>query len=547
MASIFLSYDHDDSARAAPIAAALEAHGHSLWWDRQIHGGAEYNAAIENAVETCDAVVVLWSANSVRSPWVRDEACEGRERGRLVPVLIERVKPPMGFRQYQTIDLSSWNGGKRIPRLADLLHAVDTVVDSTQPPREVESRPPPAPSPRSPATGPRGQGLSRRALIGAGTAALAAVAGGGLWWSTRQRGDPRFEALLDKARQAIGHQSVDRQTISAMQQAVAMQPRNPAALGLLALVQSLVAQSGDGNAATIVADAEQAARRALSIDPNEPNALLAMFELQGSSLDWFTRDRKLRQILLVDPQNVGAMSELILLLQATGYVLESWEWNERVLALEPLSPDFLGRRAFKLWILGHVPEADKVSDQLRALYPADQWAWYVRFKIYAYTGRAKAALAMLEGRPDARGAAGWARFWRASLKALDQPSPANIQSARAECIAGAQASGQLATEAVQVMSSLGQLDTAFEIANGILLARGPVVIHESAAEAAQDVTWRVGTQWMFTPPARNMWRDARFPPLCDGVGMTDYWRRRRVKPDYMREEPVPAGTASAAE
>jgi hypothetical protein len=125
MASVFLSYDHEDSARAAPLAAALETSGHSVWWDRQIHGGAEYNSAIEDAVERSDAVIVLWSQKSVRSAWVRDEAAEGRDAGKLVPVLIDAVKPPMGFRQYQTIDLAGWSGGKRIPRLADILQAID--------------------------------------------------------------------------------------------------------------------------------------------------------------------------------------------------------------------------------------------------------------------------------------------------------------------------------------------------------------------------------------------------------------------------------------
>jgi tetratricopeptide (TPR) repeat protein len=284
----------------------------------------------------------------------------------------------------------------------------------------------------------------------------------------------------------------------------------------------------------MVADAEQAVRRALSIDPKEPNALLAMFELQGSSLDWFARDRNLRQILAVDPRNVGALSELILLLQATGCVQESWECNERVLALEPLSPDFLGRRAFKLWIRGHVPEADKVSDQLRALYPFNQWAWYVRFKIYAHTGRARAALAMLDGNGAMQSHAAAVQFWRASLQALDQPTSTNVASARATCVASAQTSADLATEAVQVMSQLGQLGTSFDIANGLLLSRGPLVLHQSAAEAAQDAIWRTGTQWMFTPPAENMWRDPRFLPLCDGIGLIDYWRKRGIKPDYIR-------------
>jgi hypothetical protein len=39
---------------------------------------------------------------------------------------------------------------------------------------------------------------------------------------------------------------------------------------------------------------------------------------------------------------------------------------------------------------------------------------------------------------------------------------------------------------------------------------------------------------MFTPPAAAMRPDPRFLPLCDGIGLTDYWRRRGVKPDYLR-------------
>ena len=123
MASVFLSYDHEDSALAAPIAAALENAGHSVWWDRQIHGGAEYNSEIESAVERADAVVVLWTERSVKSAWVRDEAAEGRDSGKLVPVSLDDAKPPMGFRQYQTIRLSRPKGRKAPPEIEQLARA----------------------------------------------------------------------------------------------------------------------------------------------------------------------------------------------------------------------------------------------------------------------------------------------------------------------------------------------------------------------------------------------------------------------------------------
>ena len=124
MASVFLSYDHDDRAQAAPIAAALEKAGHSVWWDQRIAAGAEYNSEIEEAVERADAVMVLWSERSVRSAWVRDEAAEGRDCGKLIPVTIDGTKPPMGFRQYQTIDVSRRKRGGGLQHLDDVLAAV---------------------------------------------------------------------------------------------------------------------------------------------------------------------------------------------------------------------------------------------------------------------------------------------------------------------------------------------------------------------------------------------------------------------------------------
>lgn len=124
MASIFLSYARDDAAKAAKIAAALEAAGHNVWWDKHIGAGSRFGAEIEEALEAADRVVVLWSKNSVRSAWVLDEAAAGRDSGRLLPVLIEKVKPPLGFRQFQSIDLTRARRGEAA--LAPLFEAVGT-------------------------------------------------------------------------------------------------------------------------------------------------------------------------------------------------------------------------------------------------------------------------------------------------------------------------------------------------------------------------------------------------------------------------------------
>jgi len=157
MASVFLSYDHQDEERAAPIISLLKDAGHEAWWDRHIRGGAQYSKEIEQALDQADAVVVLWSKSSVDSAWVRDEAAVGRDRGKLVPVSLDSVKPPIGFRQFQTIDLS--RRGNQRDAIDQLLLAIAGGTPVAQPPRPTPKRAP------------------GRSTIVAGTAALLAIAG----------------------------------------------------------------------------------------------------------------------------------------------------------------------------------------------------------------------------------------------------------------------------------------------------------------------------------------------------------------------------------
>ena len=146
MASVFLSYDRDDVRTARPIVAALEKAGHSVWWDQHITSGAQYSKIIEEALSAANAVVVLWSAQSVDSPWVRDEAAAGRDNGKLVPVSLDGAEPPMGFRQYQTIKLGKWNGRGSPPALKTLVADIES-VSARHPPEPVaapSSGPPPS-------------------------------------------------------------------------------------------------------------------------------------------------------------------------------------------------------------------------------------------------------------------------------------------------------------------------------------------------------------------------------------------------------------------
>src|SRR5262245_10145603 len=110
MSDIFLSYAREDRAAAERVANALAQRGYSVWWDTDIPAGPSYTQVIETALTSAKCVLVLWSAASVASGWVQDEAREGQERGVLVAARLADVKPPLGFRGHQLADLAAWDG-----------------------------------------------------------------------------------------------------------------------------------------------------------------------------------------------------------------------------------------------------------------------------------------------------------------------------------------------------------------------------------------------------------------------------------------------------
>lgn len=184
-ASVFLSYASVDRKAALAVVKVLEKAGFSVWWDGLLEGGERFSKTIADALEGARAVVVLWSATSTTSYWVHDEAERGRDTGRLVPLSIDGSLPPLGFRQFQAIDISKALGKADNEAVQKVLRAVGALLA-----RE------PVPAPIAPvARGLSGHAalLNRRNAILAGGGAVAAIGGGlvlrnrGLPWSRAAR------------------------------------------------------------------------------------------------------------------------------------------------------------------------------------------------------------------------------------------------------------------------------------------------------------------------------------------------------------------------
>lgn len=110
MADVFLSYAREDRARAEQVAHGLEAAGIDVFWDNEIPPGQTWADYIETKLTQCKALIVLWSEHSTKSQWVREEARLGRDKGVLIPVMVDGSTPPFGFGELQAANLSAWNG-----------------------------------------------------------------------------------------------------------------------------------------------------------------------------------------------------------------------------------------------------------------------------------------------------------------------------------------------------------------------------------------------------------------------------------------------------
>ena len=128
-----------------------------------------------------------------------------------------------------------------------------------------------------------------------------------------------------------------------------------------------------------------------------------------------------------------------------------------------------------------------------------------------------------------------ASLWQSCLPALDQQSAVSVTKARNACLEAAKNAGALAAHAVMILAALGEVNASFDIAHGFLLWRGKIVRQgASAREITNDAAWRIGIQWLFTPPCASMRADPRFLTLCEALGLTDYWRQRGLRPDYLQ-------------
>ena len=105
MADIFISYSKSNHKVAVDLANYLESKGYSVWWDTSLIIGERFRDVINQELDACQAVIVIWTQHSVDSDWVIAEADHAHRQKKLIPIRaadIELHAIPKPFGNYHT-------------------------------------------------------------------------------------------------------------------------------------------------------------------------------------------------------------------------------------------------------------------------------------------------------------------------------------------------------------------------------------------------------------------------------------------------------------
>jgi adenylate cyclase len=133
MSHVFISYARSTAKEAQAVAGALRGLGHEVWLDDEIPAHRAYADVIEERLKAAKAVVVIWSAEAVRSQWVQSEADRAREDGKLVQLKLDGARLPMPFDRIQCAEMMGWSGDLDAPGWRKVVASIASLAADTAP------------------------------------------------------------------------------------------------------------------------------------------------------------------------------------------------------------------------------------------------------------------------------------------------------------------------------------------------------------------------------------------------------------------------------
>jgi hypothetical protein len=133
MADIFISYKNSDRPRAETLKSWFEGAGWSVWIDRGVEIGEEFEPRIVHELETARLIAVIWSAEARKSNWVQREAEFALRNGKLLQIHATGLPLLAPYDKLQAVRMQSWSGEAFHSERVRLLQAVAAKLGSKLP------------------------------------------------------------------------------------------------------------------------------------------------------------------------------------------------------------------------------------------------------------------------------------------------------------------------------------------------------------------------------------------------------------------------------
>jgi tetratricopeptide (TPR) repeat protein len=528
--SAFISYATADRKRALALCKAIEQRGARCWIScRDVSPGANYQEAIVRAIRDARAVVLVFSRAANNSDEIKKElSLASRFRVPVMALRIEDVEPSDAF-AYE-LSTRQW-----IDAFEDRDRSIDALV------REMaelsEQSKGPQEGVRSSGTS---RGIKRRRLLIGGGAAIAASAAGIAWFETSRDSLPsEAKRLIDEGHAALDEATVEQfaTAVARFRQATEIAPNRAEPWGGLAIAyerQAWLASAPEDQ--SLHTRADHARRRALSIDPDNGDALDAGVAATPMFGNWPARERASQTALQRQPRHAGLNMELAWLLTNVGRIADTPPLIDRALAS---NPKFVFAHLFKIGNLADLNRFDEVEAAVETAYrlwPRHYAIWFARLYYFAYNNRATEALAIVDDQTRRPlGIPEWNfAILRLQVKALQTRAKADVDAAIESSLDSARRGAGFAESAILFAGEVGRVDDAYRIIDAYFFGRGFDVGQKrwSTEQGMFNAHRRRNTYFLFKSFMQPVRADPRFPALTAELGLDDYWKKSGSVPDY---------------